>query len=500
MYKLATVVAHESASAYPELERNFDYIEKVIKTEEERFDETIDQGLDILKDYISESKEQGKSVLSGEQAFKLYDTYGFPIDLTKEILAENSMTVDEDGFKALMDEQRSRARTARGDMEDAAWEEDIFAVIEGNTEFDGYENNTLDCKVLGIGKNGALSDSAAKDDEIVLVLDRTCFYAESGGQIGDTGIIKGANGVVRVVDTKKRNGKFLHKCVVESGEISVGETVTAEIDYERRQAIRRNHSAVHLLQAALRNILGSHVAQAGSYVSEDRMRFDFSHFQAMTDEEIRKTEELVNQKILEDIPIDCFEMPLDEAKKMGAVAVSSLGIIYGMVMPMLVFPLTLAGSVTTLLVPEIARRNTLTDKSRLIGLVKRVYRAGAMAGIAVLVVFEIFAKPLTGFLYHDVSIAEWVRVLAWLCPVMFADSLSCAMLNGLGKQFSLLFYSISDSLIRLVLIFAFIPKIGMPALAGVIVISNLYTCALSVGGVVRGISGYKQKTVAVRRA
>ena len=181
-------------------------------------------------------------------------------------------------------------------------------------------------------------------------------------------------------------------------------------------------------------------------------------------------------------------------------AVSSLGIIYGMVMPMLVFPLTLAGSVTTLLVPEIARRNTLADKSRLIGLVKRVYRAGAAAGIAVLVVFEIFAKPLTGFLYHDVSIAEWVRVLAWLCPVMFADSLSCAMLNGLGKQFSLLFYSISDSLIRLVLIFAFIPKIGMPALAGVIVISNLYTCALSVGGVVRGISGYKQKTVAVRRA
>ena len=181
-------------------------------------------------------------------------------------------------------------------------------------------------------------------------------------------------------------------------------------------------------------------------------------------------------------------------------AVSSLGIIYGMVMPMLVFPLTLAGSVTTLLVPEIARRNTLADKSRLIGLVKRVYRAGVMAGIAVLVVFEIFAKPLTGFLYHDVSIAEWVRVLAWLCPVMFADSLSCAMLNGLGKQFSLLFYSISDSLIRLVLIFAFIPKIGMPALAGVIVISNLYTCALSVGGVVRGISGYKQKTVAVRRA
>ena len=181
-------------------------------------------------------------------------------------------------------------------------------------------------------------------------------------------------------------------------------------------------------------------------------------------------------------------------------AVSSLGIIYGMVMPMLVFPLTLTGSVTTLLVPEIARRNTLTDKSRLIGLVKRVYRAGVMAGIAVLVVFEIFAKHLTGFLYHDVSIAEWVRVLAWLCPVMFADSLSCAMLNGLGKQFSLLFYSISDSLIRLVLIFAFIPKIGMPALAGVIVISNLYTCALSVGGVVRGISGYKQKTVAVRRA
>lgn len=323
LYKLAAVVASESKEAYPELERNFDYIEKVIKTEEERFDETIDQGLDILKEYINEIKNDGKSVLSGEQAFKLYDTYGFPVDLTKEILSENTMTIDEDGFRALMDEQRSRARTARGDMEDAAWEEDIFAVIEGNTEFDGYDNDTLDAKVFGIGKNGALSENAECGEEAVLLLDRTCFYAESGGQIGDTGYIIGSSGKAKVLDTKKRNGKFLHKCVVENGCFSIGETVTCQIDRERRQAIRRNHSAVHLLQAALKNVLGNHVAQAGSYVSEDRMRFDFSHFRAMTPEEIHQAEEQVNQKILEDIPIECIEMSLDEARKMGAVALFS---------------------------------------------------------------------------------------------------------------------------------------------------------------------------------
>ena len=323
LYKLAKVVAQESASAYPELEQNFEYIEKVIKTEEERFAETIDQGLEILKGYIAELKESGSTVLGGEQTFKLYDTYGFPIDLTKELAAEEGYTVDEDGFKALMDEQKNRARTARGDMEDAAWEEDIFAVIEGNTEFDGYVNDVLSAKVLAIGKDGSLAESAKAGDEIILLLDKTCFYAESGGQIGDSGVVVNSNVEVEVEDTKKKNGKFLHKTVVKNGEIKVGDIVEAKIDVVRRNAIRRNHSSVHLLQAALRNVLGNHVAQAGSYVSEDRMRFDFSHFAAMTNEELKMVETQVNEMILADLEIDCSEKPIDEARAMGAVALFS---------------------------------------------------------------------------------------------------------------------------------------------------------------------------------
>ncbi|MEE1012697.1 MAG: alanine--tRNA ligase [Clostridia bacterium] len=323
LYKLAAVVAQESKSAYPELERNFTYIEKVIKTEEERFAATVDQGLAILNDYMAELKAQGKTELSGEQAFKLNDTYGFPIDLTREIVEENGLTVDEAGFRALMDDQRNRARTARGDMEDAAWEEDIFAVISGNTEFDGYENDVVTAKVLGIGKDGVLADSVSAGDEVTLVLDKTAFYAESGGQVGDSGVITSENAVVTVTDTKKKNGKFLHKGVVESGTLQTGDAVETKIDTLRRSAIRRNHSVVHLLQAALKSVLGDHVAQAGSYVDQDRMRFDFSHFEAMTAEEVAKAEALVNEQILKDLEIECFEKSLDEAREMGAVALFS---------------------------------------------------------------------------------------------------------------------------------------------------------------------------------
>ncbi|MBE5040035.1 alanine--tRNA ligase [Ructibacterium gallinarum] len=323
LYRLARVVANESRQAYPELERNFNYIEKVIKTEEERFDETIDQGLEILKGYIDALKAENKTELPGEQAFKLYDTYGFPIDLTKEILAESDMQVDENAFKELMDRQRSRARSARGDMEDAAWEEDIFAVFEGNTEFTGYDAVETEAVVLGIGKDGGLTETAETGDEIIVVLDKTCFYAESGGQIGDTGVLQNADCMLAVLDTKKKNGKFLHKCMVKQGTIKTGAKITAKIDVDRRRAIGRNHSAVHLLQAALRNVLGSHVAQAGSYVSEERLRFDFSHFEAMTPEQLAQVERQVNEKILEDIPVNCFETSLEEARKIGAVALFS---------------------------------------------------------------------------------------------------------------------------------------------------------------------------------
>ena len=322
LYKLAKVVADESKTAYPELESNFEYIEKVIKTEEERFDETIDQGISILSDYTAQLKADGKTELSGENAFKLYDTYGFPIDLTKEILAEDGFTVDEDGFAKLMDEQRDKARRARGDMEGEAWKEDIFAA-EPATEFDGYTETKINANVLGIGKDGERVDSASEGDEITVVLDRTPFYAESGGQVGDTGVITTSSATVDVLDTKKRNGKFLHLCKVQSGVISVGAGVTCEIDNKRREAIRRNHSAAHLLQAALKKTLGNHVAQAGSYVDDEKMRFDFSHFAAMTAEELAEVESTVNAMIFADAKIDCAEMSLDDAKKLGATALFS---------------------------------------------------------------------------------------------------------------------------------------------------------------------------------
>ncbi len=323
LYQLAKTVAQESGSAYPELSRNFDYIEKVIKTEEGRFAETIDQGLEILKGYLEDNQAAGKKEISGEQAYKLYDTYGFPIDLTREIAEEQGFAVDEADFQKRMDDQKNRARTARGDMEDAAWEEDIFAVIEGNTIFDGYDKDAISAKVLGIGVEGKLVDSASAGEEVVLVLDKTAFYAESGGQVGDTGVLEHDGVKVVIADTKKKNGKFLHRGVVESGSLKVGDVVETKIAAERRQKIRRNHSSVHLLQAALKNVLGNHVAQAGSYVAEDRMRFDFSHFQAMTAEELARVEEQVNAEILKDLPIECFEKTIDEARQMGAVALFS---------------------------------------------------------------------------------------------------------------------------------------------------------------------------------
>ena len=322
LYKLAKVVANESKTAYPELEKNFEYIEKVIKNEEERFEETIDQGIEILTGYQDELKEAGEKILSGDNAFKLYDTYGFPIDLTKEILAENGFEVNEDDFKKLMEEQRERARSARGDMEGEAWKEDIFADIKEATQFIGYDNQEGDAKILGIGVDGKRADEAS-NCEVTLVLDRTPFYAESGGQVGDTGVISDGSVNIKVIDVKKRNGKFLHICKIENGVIKEGDKVVCAIDNNRRLAIRRNHSSAHLLQAALRHTLGNHVAQAGSYVDENRMRFDFSHFAAMTPDELKKVEDEVNEMILADAKIDCMEKSLEEAKEMGAMALFS---------------------------------------------------------------------------------------------------------------------------------------------------------------------------------
>ncbi len=320
LYELAKTVVEESQSAYPELKEKFEYIEKVIKTEEERFAETIDQGLSILNEYMDELRANGKKVLSGEQAFKLYDTYGFPIDLTREIAEEAGYAVAEEKFAELMEEQRTRARDARGDREGEAWEEDIFAVIKEATVFEGYQNVEMTAKVLGIGKNGKLADSASGGEEVTVVFDKTVFYAEGGGQVGDSGVLTFDGGSARIIDTKKKNGKYLHKGIVLNGTLKTGAAVSMSIDTARRAAIRRNHSTAHLLQAALKNTLGNHVAQAGSYVSEDRVRFDFSHFSAMTAEELQQVEREVNEQILKGIPVETFEKSIDEAKKMGATA------------------------------------------------------------------------------------------------------------------------------------------------------------------------------------
>ena len=323
LYKLARVVADESMTAYPELDQNFAYIESVIKSEEARFDETIDQGILILNQYMEEMKQSGTKELDGEKAFKLYDTYGFPIDLTKEIMGENGFVVATKLFDDLLNEQRIKSKVARGNMDDAAWENDIFIDVEGSTVFDGYAKLKGTSNVLAIAKGSERVEEAEAGEEVTLVLDRSTFYAESGGQVGDTGIIESDDASLKVIDTKKSNGKFLHICKVENGVVKVGDKVTTLVDKERRQSIKRNHSAVHLVQEALREVLGKHVAQAGSYVDEYRFRFDFSHYQPLTEDEILKVGMLVNKKIMEAIPVECFEEDVATAKSMGAMALFS---------------------------------------------------------------------------------------------------------------------------------------------------------------------------------
>ncbi len=323
LYKLARVVADESMEAYPELDTNFEYIESVIKGEEERFNNTIDQGMQIIKSYITEMKESGITELDGERAFKLYDTYGFPIDLTREIMGENGFAVAEEMFADLLNKQRNASKTARGNNDDTAWEDDIFIDIKDATVFEGYKKFSGKSKILAIANGEERVGRAVSGDEVVIVLDRSVLYAEGGGQVGDTGYMTTETASVRVKDVTKKNGKFHHRCVVQNGEITIGTEVNVAVDANRRKAIMRNHSCVHLLQAALRQVLGKHVAQAGSYVDEHRFRFDFSHFKAMTPEELLEVETLVDDKIMECINIECFEEDIATAKTMGAMALFS---------------------------------------------------------------------------------------------------------------------------------------------------------------------------------
>lgn len=323
LYNIADTVIRESENAYPQLAEKRDYIKRVIKIEEERFSETIDSGLSILEGKIAELEKNGEKLLGGEDAFRLYDTYGFPIDLTVEILEEKGLEADIEGFNAQMQQQKERSREGRKVGEEAAWSEDIYQTISKDikTEFVGYDNKECTATVSVIVKDGELADSVSDGEDAVVILDRTVIYGESGGQMGDRGTLCGSGFKMTVTDSKKLgDGKILHHVTVDEGTASVGDSVTVTYDVKKREATARNHSATHLLQKALREVLGSHIEQAGSMVDENRLRFDFSHFQAVTPEQLADVERRVNAAILAAYPIEIKQMPVDEAKKLGAMA------------------------------------------------------------------------------------------------------------------------------------------------------------------------------------
>ena len=312
---LVEIVIGQNEGAYPELREKYDYILKVITLEEERFNATIDAGLGILSGVIADAKEKGEKVISGSDAFKLYDTFGFPVDLTREIAEEAGLAIDEDAFKALMEEQKQRARAARGNI--SGWSDSSKSLLENlpATDFVGYTENECEAKVLSIIVDDEAVETAS-EGECSVIFDKTAFYGEGGGQVGDSGVIAG---IGTVTDTKKTNGIYIHEVTLDAA-ISVGDKVTLKIDTARRDAIRRNHSSAHLLQAALRQVLGTHVEQAGSYVDEHRVRFDFTHLAAMTAEEIAKVEAIVNANILLAEQAETIVTTPDKAKEMGAMA------------------------------------------------------------------------------------------------------------------------------------------------------------------------------------
>ena len=319
LYKVCDTVIHENHVAYPELADKAELITKVIHAEEDSFGKTIDAGLAMLDEYID--KLDG-NVFSGEDAFKLNDTYGFPLDLTKDILEEKGITVDEDKFNALLANQKATARAARKDAGADAWKGNSVKINADKTDFVGYTDFDCDAKIVAIiNADGELVDMLGAGENGTVVLDKTPFYAQSGGQVGDSGVIKnGEDNAFIVSDTAKNaDSIYLHKGEVSRGVMSVGDSVFASINAERRKAIMRNHTAAHLLQAALRQVLGTHVEQAGQLVNESEVRFDFTHFNPMTQEEIAEVEMLVNNFILSAQSVTMQEMPIEEAKKMGAM-------------------------------------------------------------------------------------------------------------------------------------------------------------------------------------
>ena len=323
---LVETVIQSSESAYPELREHDAYIKKVIGTEEANFARTIDAGMNILNNMIDRLEKAHQKLLSGMDAFKLNDTFGFPLDLTKEIAAEQGLEIDEDGFHAEMKKQKERARAERLKKNISGWSEDLFGALEAEpTVFTGYDTLTDKCTVVALSDEETLTDAIATDEEakdgVLVVLDKTPFYAEMGGQVADNGLLTGPECSLRVLDVKKTpKGYYVHTCVLESGIVKVGDVLTAQVDKGYRMAIARNHTATHLLQAALREVLGDHVHQAGSYQDASITHFDFTHFSAVTPEELARVQKIVNDKIFDSMNVTVQEMPVEEAKKLGAMA------------------------------------------------------------------------------------------------------------------------------------------------------------------------------------
>ena len=322
LYEIVDTVVAVNECEYKDLREKQSYITKVIRTEEENFAKTIDGGMKIFSDMLAEHKAKGETKFSGEDAFKLYDTYGFPIDLTREMAADEGLSVDEEAFAKAMAEQKTRAREARKALGDLGWAGVEFGKDIPSTEFVGYDHDSIDdAKLVALVVEGEQAEEMMSGVEGIVVLDKTPFYAEMGGQVADHGVLTSADCSLRVLDVKKTpKGYYVHTCVLESGIVKVGDHLTAKVDKEYRMAVCRNHTATHLLQAALREVLGDHVHQAGSYQDGEITHFDFTHFSAVTADELARVEKIVNDRIFDAMDVTVKEMPIDEAKKLGAMA------------------------------------------------------------------------------------------------------------------------------------------------------------------------------------
>ncbi|WP_303857990.1 alanine--tRNA ligase [Aminicella lysinilytica] len=317
---LADRVIEVSKEAYPELSEKQDYIKKIISLEECKFATTLGQGCSIINDCIDEMKKENKTVLAGDKAFKLYDTYGFPLELTEEILEENNMTADVAGFDENMKQQKETARAGRKSTDEEAWKDADIIVDVPATEFTGYANLVDQCKVLKLYKEGEEAEFASAGENVIIYLDKTPFYAEGGGQVSDIGFMSTNDCKVQILSVSKSQGIYAHKGTVVEGSINCGDTVESRVNIVKRNKTARNHTATHLLQKALREVLGNHVEQAGSYVNEKELRFDFTHFEAISDEDLTKIENIVNEKICEFLPVNTIETSMKEAQNMGAMA------------------------------------------------------------------------------------------------------------------------------------------------------------------------------------